>query len=181
MLVGKHPQSGKHVDSHLTACSTLLSRGLRLGSLVDERMPVPQLLARVFLIHQNRNERHRTEENKNSCFIPTMHADKKNNNFSFYIKTKRLLTLHETLAEIDSRHTDRKNKPVKEGGQQPPQQHLVSGPCAHVTVHELGSWYIHRSTCKKNKSTQKWTTELIYCFFVAFSNILSSGFVGYLQ
>lgn len=53
----------KHVRSHLTAWSTLLSRGLRLGSLVDERMPVPQLLARVFLIHQkNKKEVDRTEE-----------------------------------------------------------------------------------------------------------------------
>lgn len=61
MLVGKHPLRGKHVHSHLTACRTLLSRGLRLGSLVDERMPVPQLLARVFLIHQNENRLHRTQ------------------------------------------------------------------------------------------------------------------------
>lgn len=35
--------------SHLTACRTRLSSGLRLGSLVEERMPVPQLLASVFL------------------------------------------------------------------------------------------------------------------------------------
>lgn len=32
-----------------TAFRTRLSSGLRLGSLVDERMPVPQLLASVFL------------------------------------------------------------------------------------------------------------------------------------
>lgn len=32
-----------------TALRTRLSSGLRLGSLVDERMPVPQLLASVFL------------------------------------------------------------------------------------------------------------------------------------
>lgn len=35
--------------SHLTAWRTRLSSGLRLGSLVEERMPVPQLLASVFL------------------------------------------------------------------------------------------------------------------------------------
>lgn len=43
-------------SSHLTACRTLLSRGFRLGSLVEERMPVPQLLARVFLMGQNKKE-----------------------------------------------------------------------------------------------------------------------------
>lgn len=35
---------------HFTAFRTRLSSGLRLGSLVDERMPVPQLLANVFLV-----------------------------------------------------------------------------------------------------------------------------------
>lgn len=34
---------------HLTVFNTRLSRGFRLGSLVEERIPVPQLLARVFL------------------------------------------------------------------------------------------------------------------------------------
>lgn len=32
-----------------TVFNTRLSRGFRLGSLVDERIPVPQLLAKVFL------------------------------------------------------------------------------------------------------------------------------------
>lgn len=41
------PQNGRH--SHLTAWSTRLSSGLRLGLLLEERMPVPQLLASVFL------------------------------------------------------------------------------------------------------------------------------------
>lgn len=45
----------------------------------------------------------------------------------------------------------RRNEPVKEGGQQPPQQNLVPGPRAHVAVHELGSGYIHRSTCEEQK------------------------------
>lgn len=36
-------------DLRLTALRTLLSRGFLLGSLVEERMPVPQLLAKVFL------------------------------------------------------------------------------------------------------------------------------------
>lgn len=40
-------QKARH--SHLTAWRTRLSSGLRLGSLVEERMPVPQLLASVFL------------------------------------------------------------------------------------------------------------------------------------
>lgn len=105
--------------------------------------------------------------------------EKKNNNFHFYIKTKRLLTLHETLAEIDS---DTKNKPVKEGGQQPPQQHLVSGPSAHVTVHELGSWYIHRSTCKdtNNKQMSHQTSVTLITSF-AFSTSPGSDFVINLQ
>lgn len=42
-----HLQKARH--SHLTAWRTRLSSGLRLGSLVEERMPVPQLLASVFL------------------------------------------------------------------------------------------------------------------------------------
>lgn len=33
----------------LTVFNTRLSRGFLLGSLVEERIPVPQLLARVFL------------------------------------------------------------------------------------------------------------------------------------
>lgn len=47
------PQETARGRSHLTACSTRLSRGLRLGSLVDERMPVPQLLASVLLNHKS--------------------------------------------------------------------------------------------------------------------------------
>lgn len=42
-------------------------------------------------------------------------------------------------------------KPVKEGGQQPPQQNFVSGPRANVAVHQLGSGYIHRSTCEEHQ------------------------------
>lgn len=38
---------------HLTVFNTRLSRGFRLGSLVEERIPVPQLLARVFLWSHN--------------------------------------------------------------------------------------------------------------------------------
>lgn len=37
------------MHSRFTAFRTRLSKGLRLGSLVEDRMPVPQLLARVFL------------------------------------------------------------------------------------------------------------------------------------
>lgn len=96
MLVGKHPQTEKHVRSHLTACRTLLSRGLRLGSLVDERMPVPQLLARVFLIHQNTKELHRGGRGKTKI-VALMPADKKKY-INFYIQTK---LSHETVAEID--------------------------------------------------------------------------------
>lgn len=44
-----------------------------------------------------------------------------------------------------------RNKPVKEGGQQPPQQNLVSGPRANMAVHQLGSGYIHRSTCEEHQ------------------------------
>lgn len=39
----------------MTACRTRLSSGFRLGSLVDERMPVPQLLARVLLAREVKN------------------------------------------------------------------------------------------------------------------------------
>ena len=39
-----------------TAFRTRLSSGLRLGSLVDERMPVPQLLASVFLVEGRAGE-----------------------------------------------------------------------------------------------------------------------------
>lgn len=37
------------INLRLTALRTLLSRGFLLGSLVEERIPVPQLLAKVFL------------------------------------------------------------------------------------------------------------------------------------
>lgn len=37
------------MNLRLTALRTLLSRGFLLGSLVEERIPVPQLLAKVFL------------------------------------------------------------------------------------------------------------------------------------
>lgn len=40
----------------MTACNTRLSSGLRLGSLVEERMPVPQLLARVLLCVKQKQE-----------------------------------------------------------------------------------------------------------------------------
>lgn len=43
------PPPGSPGPLRFTALRTRLSRGLRLGSLVDERMPVPQLLASVFL------------------------------------------------------------------------------------------------------------------------------------
>lgn len=36
------------MNLRLTALRTLLSRGFLLGSLVEERIPVPQLLAKVF-------------------------------------------------------------------------------------------------------------------------------------
>lgn len=129
----------KRVSSHLTACSTLLSRGLRLGSLVDDRIPVPQLLARVFLMHQkwkrvtqNRGKQHPSEASTKIISI-------------FYIKTSNLgwNTCRNRPREME------KEKPVKEGSQQPSQQHLVSSPGTHMTVHELRSWNIHRSTCRE--------------------------------
>lgn len=40
---------------HFTALRTLLSRGFLLGSLVEDRIPVPQLLASVFLQERERN------------------------------------------------------------------------------------------------------------------------------
>lgn len=47
--LGPHPHLQKGGHSHLTAWRTRLSSGLRLGLLLEERMPVPQLLASVFL------------------------------------------------------------------------------------------------------------------------------------
>lgn len=44
-----HPSSRTSLSLHLTALRTLLSKGFLLGSLVEDRIPVPQLLARVFL------------------------------------------------------------------------------------------------------------------------------------
>lgn len=52
----------------MTACRTLLSRGFRLGSLVEERMPVPQLLARVFLMGQNKNSKRDFKSNHSNLF-----------------------------------------------------------------------------------------------------------------
>lgn len=46
---GLHPSSRTSLSLHLTALRTLLSKGFLLGSLVEDRIPVPQLLARVFL------------------------------------------------------------------------------------------------------------------------------------
>lgn len=43
------PSSRTSLSLHLTALRTLLSKGFLLGSLVEDRIPVPQLLARVFL------------------------------------------------------------------------------------------------------------------------------------
>lgn len=62
-----------------------------------------------------------------------MPADEKYINF--YIKTKSLATLKGKTCRNRPKHPDKGNKPVKEGSQQPPQQHLVSSPCAHMTVH----------------------------------------------
>lgn len=55
---------------------------------------------------------------------------KKDNNF--HIKPDFYLSLHEYVTEIDPHGG---HKPIKEGSQQPPQQHLVSRPRAHMTVH----------------------------------------------
>lgn len=46
--------SSKSLSLHLTALRTLLSRGFLLGSLVEDRIPVPQLLASVFLQERQR-------------------------------------------------------------------------------------------------------------------------------
>lgn len=54
-----HPSSSKPLSLRFTAFRTLLSRGFLLGSLVEERIPVPQLLARVFL-----------QERKSNTFTP---------------------------------------------------------------------------------------------------------------
>lgn len=49
-------------NSHLTALRTLLSKGFLLGSLVEERIPVPQLLAKVFLQGTRTNTRGQSEQ-----------------------------------------------------------------------------------------------------------------------
>lgn len=46
--------SNKSLSLHLTALRTRLSRGFLLGSLVEDRIPVPQLLASVFLQERQR-------------------------------------------------------------------------------------------------------------------------------
>lgn len=46
----------------MTALRTLLSRGFLLGSLVEERMPVPQLLAKVFLERYRINTRGQSQQ-----------------------------------------------------------------------------------------------------------------------
>lgn len=50
------------VDLRLTALRTLLSRGFLLGSLVEERIPVPQLLAKVFLQGYTVNSRGQSQQ-----------------------------------------------------------------------------------------------------------------------
>lgn len=50
------------VDLRLTALRTLLSRGFLLGSLVEERIPVPQLLAKVFLQGYRVNTRGQSQQ-----------------------------------------------------------------------------------------------------------------------
>lgn len=58
-----HPSSSKPLSLRFTAFRTLLSKGFLLGSLVEERIPVPQLLARVFL-----------QERQSSTFTPGTHG-----------------------------------------------------------------------------------------------------------
>lgn len=50
------------VDLRLTALRTLLSRGFLLGSLVEDRIPVPQLLAKVFLQGYRVNTRGQSQQ-----------------------------------------------------------------------------------------------------------------------
>lgn len=50
------------VDLRFTALRTLLSRGFLLGSLVEERIPVPQLLAKVFLQGYRVNTRGQSQQ-----------------------------------------------------------------------------------------------------------------------
>lgn len=50
------------LDLRLTALRTLLSRGFLLGSLVEERIPVPQLLAKVFLQGYRVNTRGQSQQ-----------------------------------------------------------------------------------------------------------------------
>ena len=92
----------------MTAWSTRLSSGLRLGLLLEERMPVPQLLASVFLVRaQGRGVRPPPVVSP-----PTLGA----------------------LVGAS---------PVKEGGQEAPQQDLVPGARADVAVHELRPRDVH--------------------------------------
>lgn len=50
------------INLRLTALRTLLSRGFLLGSLVEERIPVPQLLAKVFLQGYRVNTRGQSQQ-----------------------------------------------------------------------------------------------------------------------
>lgn len=50
------------MNLRLTALRTLLSRGFLLGSLVEERIPVPQLLAKVFLQGHRVNTRGQSQQ-----------------------------------------------------------------------------------------------------------------------
>jgi hypothetical protein len=104
--------------SHLTAWRTRLSSGLRLGSLVEERMPVPQLLASVFLGVEMGAEREVSTPSGGWGWRPTL--------------------LLRNLGRAS---------PVKEGGQEPPQQNLVPRARADVAVHELSSSDVHVGAC----------------------------------
>lgn len=105
-----HPQKAGH--SHLTAWSTRLSSGLRLGSFVEERMPVPQLLASVFLGRGCGGRSGPCGSEGMGQPAPTPRA----------------------LARAS---------PVKEGGQEAPQQDLVPRARADVAVHELRPRDVH--------------------------------------
>lgn len=67
----KNPNARIINNLHLTEWRTRLSRGLRFGSFVEERIPVPQLLARVLL-----------QEHKTSRLKSTLNTLKQPRNYS---------------------------------------------------------------------------------------------------
>lgn len=154
------------VDLRLTALRTLLSRGFLLGSLVEERIPVPQLLAKVFLQGYRVNTRGQSQQKPanngtdrrereraaphcttrpqmecESCFVTTTILS----SLVLRVAQRRTKLCNLTTGPRGTNNTAAgerlisSHSPVKEGGEQAAQQDFVFDPGAQMTVHQLAS------------------------------------------